>query len=61
MCMYNKYFNNELNLLYQIDDILTDSGYIYCEIQRGIYGLKEASILAYRLLKNNSFWVSIAQ
>ena len=39
--------------LYNIDSIIAEDGFVYCEIQRGMYGLKQAAILAYQQLKVN--------
>lgn len=48
-----QWFRQELRDQYNLDDIVTDDGYIYCEICKGMYGLKQAARLAYgRLVKN---------
>ncbi len=39
---------------YKLTDIATHNGYIYCEIQKGMYGLPQAGIIAQQLLKNAS-------
>ncbi len=36
---------------YKLTDIATHNGYIYCEIQKGMYGLPQAGIIAQQLLK----------
>ncbi len=36
---------------YNLRDNATPDGYIYCEIQKGVYGLPQASIIAQQLLK----------
>jgi hypothetical protein len=36
---------------YKLDAIVTPDGYIYCEIQKGMYGLPQAGIIAQQLLK----------
>ena len=36
---------------YKLKDIATPEGYIYCEIQKGMYGLPQAGIIAQQLLK----------
>jgi hypothetical protein len=36
---------------YNLRDKATPNGYIYCEIQKGMYGLPQASIIAQQLLK----------
>ena len=40
---------DEIITHYKLKDI-SDDGYVYCEIQRGMYGLAEAGILANKLL-----------
>ena len=51
MRIHSKYFNVELRNLYHLHDKINADGYVYCEIQLGLYGLKQAAILAYSLLK----------
>jgi len=53
MRIHSKYFNDEMRKLYNIDPIIAEDGFVYCEIQRGMYGLKQAAILAYQQLKVN--------
>jgi hypothetical protein len=36
---------------YNLRDKATPDGYIYCEIQKGMYGLPQASIIAQQLLE----------
>jgi hypothetical protein len=36
---------------YKLTDITTHDGYIYCKIQKGMYGLPQAKIIAQQLLK----------
>ena len=50
MRIHSKYFDKEFRLLYDIDKKIADDGYVYCEIQKGMYGLKQAAILAYKLI-----------
>jgi len=38
---------------YNLDAILTPDGYIYCKIQKGMYGLPQAGIIAQQLLEKN--------
>ena len=45
------YFNEEFRDLYNINEIIADDGYVYCEILKGMYGLKQTAILAYLQLK----------
>jgi hypothetical protein len=35
---------------YKLDEIATPDGYIYCKIQKGMYGLPQAVIIAQELL-----------
>ncbi len=35
---------------YEIRDIVTPDGHIYCEIQKGMYGLPQAGIIVQELL-----------
>ena len=53
MRIHSKYFDAEFRKLYNIDSIIAKDGYVYCEIQRGMHGLKQAAILAYNQLKEN--------
>jgi hypothetical protein len=36
---------------YKLNKIATPEGYIYCKIQKGMYGLPHAGIIAQQLLK----------
>ncbi len=36
---------------YKLNNIATPEGYIYCEIQKGMYGLPQAGIIAQKLLE----------
>ena len=36
---------------YKLHEIVTDDGYIYCKIQKGMCGLPQAGIIAQELLK----------
>jgi hypothetical protein len=36
---------------YKLNEIATPEGYIYCKIQKGMYGLPQAGIIAQQLLK----------
>ena len=35
---------------YKLKDLINKDGYIFCQINRGMYGLKQAAILAYKQL-----------
>ena len=47
MRIHNKYFPNDVRKKYNIDNLITDDGYVYCRIKRGMYGLKQDARLAY--------------
>jgi hypothetical protein len=36
---------------YKLNEIATPEGYIYCKIQKGMYGLPQAGIIAQQLLE----------
>jgi hypothetical protein len=36
---------------YKLNEIATPEGYIYCEIQKGMYGLPQVGIIAQQLLE----------
>ncbi len=36
---------------YKLHEIVTDDGYVYCEIRKGMYGLPQAGLIAQELLK----------
>ena len=46
-----KYFPKEVRSAYNLDKIVTTDGWIYIQIIKGMYGLKQAARLAYDLLK----------
>ena len=48
-----RYFPPDIITLYNLDEIVTRDGFIYIEIHKGMYGLKNAAILAYNNLKKN--------
>jgi len=47
-----KYILNDIRHRYNLNSKVTSDGYIYIKIQKGMPGLKQAAILAYRHLKN---------
>ena len=51
MRIHSKYFDKEIRDLYNLHDKINQDGYIYCEILLGVYGLKQAAILAYKLIR----------
>ena len=50
MRIHSRYFSKRFRKLYNIDVKIAPDGYVYCIILRGMYGLKQAAILAYRQL-----------
>ena len=46
MCIHGRYLFDEIRDKYNINDIIADDGYVYCKIIKGMYGLKEAAMLA---------------
>ena len=48
-----KYFPEDIRQKYQLDKKVTPDGYIYIKIKKGMYGLRQAAILAYNNLKKN--------
>ena len=41
----------EIIIEYKLHKIATKDGYVYCEIQKGMYGLPQAGIIAQDLLQ----------
>ena len=48
-----KYFPVDIKKQYNLDSILRADGYIYCKINKGMYGLKQAAVLAYNKLSTH--------
>ena len=46
-----KHFPSDIRRKYKLDSKVTPSGHIYIRIKKGMYGLKQAAILAYQRLK----------
>ena len=42
-----QYFPSDIRILYNLQSIVDENGYIYCKIIKGMYGLKQAAVLAY--------------
>ena len=42
-----KYFLEDIQKLYHISEKMAQNSYVYCKIKRGMYGLKQAEILAW--------------
>jgi hypothetical protein len=47
-----KYFPTDIRQHYKLDSMLANDDYIYIRIKKGMYGLKQAAILAYKHLVN---------
>ena len=45
-----KYFPTDIRQRYNIDDLISTDGYVYIKIKKGMYGLKQAAVLAYNHL-----------
>ena len=53
MKVHIKYFPEDIRKRYKLHEKVTASGHIYIRIKKGMYGLKQAAILAYDNLKKN--------
>ena len=47
MQAHYRYFPTDIRKRYNLDSFLHSDGYVYIKIKRGMYGLKQAAILAY--------------
>ena len=47
MKVHYKYFPDDIRKRYNLDELVHSNDYVYIKIQKGIYGLKQAAILAY--------------
>ena len=52
MRVHIRHIPKDIQLLYNIQDKVTDNGFVYVRIKKGMYGLKQAAILAYEQLKS---------
>ena len=50
MRLHSKYFFDNIRCEYDIDSKISSDGYVYIQINKGMYGLKQATILAYMQL-----------
>ena len=50
--IHERYFSPYFRQLYKLQNKINKNGYVYCEKIKGMYGLKQAAILAYKRLKN---------
>ena len=48
--IHKKYFSKNFVTQYQLKELINNDGYVYCAINRGMYGLKQAAILVYKQL-----------
>ena len=48
-----KYFPQDIIDKYELHSIVTKDNYIYIKIKKGMYGLKQAAVLAYNQLVKN--------
>ena len=47
MRIHGKYFDNEYKTLHNLHNKVNEDGYVCCEIQLGMYGLKQAATISY--------------
>ena len=50
MRIHAKYLLDDIRLQYNIESLVDLDGYVYVRIKKGMYGLKQAAILAYNPL-----------
>jgi hypothetical protein len=48
MCIKYKYFPTAIRDQYNLDTLVSPDGYIYIRIKKGMYGLKQATLLVYQ-------------
>ena len=48
--IYLRYLSSDFCTEYNLDSLIDLDEYVYCQINKGVYGLKQAAILAYKLL-----------
>ena len=53
MRIHSKYFPTEIKALYMIDSLIDSDGYVYVDINKGMYGIKKSSAIAYQQLVKN--------
>ena len=51
--IHAKYFTEEFRKEYNMDEFIDKYGYVYCEIRKGMYGLKETGCVAFQNLVKN--------
>ena len=52
MRIHGRFFQEDFRNLYNIHDKIAPDGYVYCEVMLGMYGLKQAAMLAYNQINN---------
>ncbi len=50
MRIHGKYFSNTFCTIHNLHNKVNADGYVYYDIQVGMYGLKQAAIVAYNLI-----------
>ena len=53
MRLHSKYFFDDIKHEYNIESKISSNGYVYIRINKGMYGLKQAAVLAYNQLVTN--------
>ena len=48
--IHSKYFPPDIRYLYHIDGLISEDRYVYIKTIKGVYGIKQASIIAYNQL-----------
>ena len=48
--IHSKYFSTAFRTEYKLEPKIHSDGFVYCKVVKGMYGLKQAAILAYKLL-----------
>ena len=48
--LHKRYFSPAFIQQFNLTDLIDKDGYVYCEINKGMHGLKQAAILAYKQL-----------
>ena len=50
MRIHSRYFLDDIRKQYNIEELIDEDGYVYVMIKKGMYGLKQAAIFAYKHL-----------
>jgi hypothetical protein len=48
-----KYFPEDIHKQYNLDTFVHADGFVYCKINKGMYGLKQAAVLTYNKLSTH--------